>query len=71
MQYKLHKDGTYVGFGHTGQRYEIYEGSHGTWIMDVCGYTDDNYESLSECFDAVEEYESQSLKYDETQMEDN
>lgn len=61
MNWTLRKDGFYLMTSDTGQRYEISEGHHGTWDLNIVGSHVKNFETLEHCFEAAFEHEQESL----------
>lgn len=59
MAWTLRKDGFYLMIGNTGQRYEICEGPHGTWILNIVGSHTVNREELQDCFEAAAQHEEE------------
>ncbi|CAB4166776.1 hypothetical protein UFOVP847_52 [uncultured Caudovirales phage] len=60
ITWTLRKDGFYLMTSDTGQRYEISEGKHGTWDLNIVGSHIVNREELQDCFEAAAQHEEET-----------
>jgi hypothetical protein len=60
MQFKMRKDGSYVAVGKHDRIYEITEGPHGTWLLEVMSFIGASvHEALEDCFDEAATWEQE------------
>jgi len=61
MQFKMRKDGSYVAVGQHDRIYEVTEGPHGTWLLEVMSLICSNvHETLQDCFDEAASWEEEN-----------
>ena len=60
MQFKMKKDGSYVAVGKHERIYEISQGPHGTWVLNVMSFLcAEVRETLEDCFDEAASWEGE------------